>query len=497
MGPKIHLCPESIGHQLLTLFIISIVVELHFGSHKSLSEEMRPHCFTVSPHVICCYHLRLGESCDLARHRIHPSGGGIGILLFGMDAFRPFDDTGNRRSACDRCRGHKLRCERFAESMQCRRCLKASANCVTSAALKSGRPTHLYLQDQEPLIDQIGGEDIPQNVRFGSQQVPLAFPTPPPTNLDRLLEDDVMVQDTLIDMNLFRSPSALHNFDATWTDVFEQGLLSPSNGEVESVQNNRPSKDNNSDNLDGRLPSDKNLALMRRLGELQTKILIDLETVKSCSTAGSCSNTPEVLESGQTNNYLIGQMLGNSTTLLEILDCFQPFRPASTNISDRGESTPPSEGDDRPRCNAPTMFTLMSSYICLVRIYRTILSCIYDSLPFFLGLPGPSFELFPGLDLGGFRLATRVDLQIQILLQVSEDMLARIEAKFGFPNTGSNGRSAILDPANSAKVLGAMLEEEASEQPPLHIQRGACAPLRQILTEMKQAITVHSNGIKE
>lgn len=143
------------------------------------------------------------------------------------------------------------------------------------------------------------------------------------------------------------------------------------------------------------------------------------------------------------------------------------------------------------------MFSLMSSYICLVRIYRTILSCIYDSLPFFLGLSGPKFELFPGLDLGGFRLATRVDLQIQILLQVSEDMLGRIEAKFGFPNTGSNGGSAILDPAKSAKVLGAMLEEEASEQPPLHVQRGTCAPLRQILAEMKQAITVHSNGIKE
>lgn len=51
-----------------------------------------------------------------------------------------------RRSACDRCRGQKLRCERQTSlrSRQsdgaCRRCHRAGADCVTSSPLRPGRP---------------------------------------------------------------------------------------------------------------------------------------------------------------------------------------------------------------------------------------------------------------------------------------------------------------------------------------------------------------------
>ncbi|KAK5046707.1 hypothetical protein LTR84_007468 [Exophiala bonariae] len=408
-----------------------------------------------------------------------------------MHAFRPFDDTGNRRSACDRCRGHKLRCERSVGSLQCRRCAKAHTQCVTSAALKSGRPVHLYMEHQENMADPLEYDAIPIDLRFGDQQTPLAFPTPPSSNLDRMLESDGAIQADMADMNMFGSPIALHNFDATWTDAFEQRSSSVPDYQVQPIQTIRPEKGKAHN-----LPSDKNLDLMKRLGELQIKILADLETVKSCGTAGNCSDTPSVMETGQNSNYLIGNMLDNSTNLIEILDCFQPFSQGNTPISDENEIVA-GQSDDRPYCNTPLMLLLSSSYVSLVRIYRTILSCIYDSLPFFLGPSGPKCDLFPGLDLGGFRLATRIDLQIQILLQVSEDMLDRIEVKLGISNEIPSSASVILDPAKGSKFLVPMLQEEANEQPPLQNQRGACPPLRQLLAEMKQALTVHSKAVRE
>src|SRR5690349_20660811 len=108
--------------------------------------------------------------------------------------------------------------------MQCRRCLKASAECVTSAALKSGRPAHLYMQTQQKATEQ--GDYPPENTYFITQQMLPAFPTPPPTTLDGIPENQSLLQDTMIDMHLFRSPAALHTFDTTWTDVFEQGPIS-------------------------------------------------------------------------------------------------------------------------------------------------------------------------------------------------------------------------------------------------------------------------------
>jgi hypothetical protein len=189
-------------------------------------------------------------------------------------------------------------------------------------------------------------------------------------------------------------------------------------------------------------------------------------------------------------------MLDNSTILLDILNCFQPASQGSIHISG-GDRSNPTQLDDKPCCSVPMMFSLVSCYVCLVRIYRTIFSSIYDSLPFLLGSPGAKFQLFPGMDLGGFRLATRIDLQIQILLQVSEDMLARIEAKFGIADTKSSGGDSIFDPEKIAKALGPMLEEEANEQPLLQKQRGNCAPLKQILAGIKQAIDLKSDESRE
>ena len=127
------------------------------------------------------------------------------------------DGSGNKRSACNRCRSHKLRCERNPNMEFCRRCIKANATCVTGTAIKSGRPIQLY-----------GGStqsEIPRNVPSMQHQLSLPeLPTPPPTILGISLETPFGQCAVDLDMQL-DSPSDFIGFD-DWNDhdISETGL---------------------------------------------------------------------------------------------------------------------------------------------------------------------------------------------------------------------------------------------------------------------------------
>jgi hypothetical protein len=255
------------------------------------------------------------------------------------------------------------------------------------------------------------------------------------------------------------SPINIDEFNDIWSRGFDQShdLIDP-----------------NLANFNDLTPSGPNLKLkhqndgLSNIGDLQASILTDLELVKSCRTADKCPQAinPESSVTGQ--NVLIGRMLEHSTSLLDLLN---GFRSVGT---DRDSS--------RLSCDTPTMFTLLSCYVCLVRIYRTIFSCILDSMPFLLGIQDPVPQLFPGMHLGGWKLAARVDLQIQILVQISEDMMAKIDSAFGLSEDSMSGKDS-----KTAWILRMMLEEEASEQPPLYERRGECGTLKELLGSLKKA----------
>lgn len=62
----------------------------------------------------------------------------------------------SRRSACDRCRGFKLRCERDqVNGRSCERCLKAQVVCTTSI----GHPNSSFLPSKAPAGALPGGFD--------------------------------------------------------------------------------------------------------------------------------------------------------------------------------------------------------------------------------------------------------------------------------------------------------------------------------------------------
>jgi hypothetical protein len=229
---------------------------------------------------------------------------------------------------------------------------------------------------------------------------------------------------------------------------------------------------------------------LNRLGNLQREVLLDLDLVKHCKAAGKCPEAtfpPELL--GYNPSSLLGRMLTHSKTLLEIVDLFEPVPLAPSPLSDgQGGPTPPASRTIP--CDIPTMFSLFSCYVCLIRIYRTILSSIDDSMPMLLSLNQPIPQLFPGMNLGGFSLEARLDLQVQFLVQVCEDFLSKLEARFGVGENVATGKSRF-EPSRS-KVLAALIEDEAAEQPFLHEPRGYCPPLQQILASLKQIVQVES-----
>src|SRR5689334_17303823 len=55
------------------------------------------------------------------------------------------------RSACDKCRSQKLKCDQSSnpnDAGKCTRCLKSKSDCITSAPRPSGRPSRQQSRQQ-------------------------------------------------------------------------------------------------------------------------------------------------------------------------------------------------------------------------------------------------------------------------------------------------------------------------------------------------------------
>ncbi|KAI9751185.1 MAG: hypothetical protein M4579_006164 [Chaenotheca gracillima] len=105
---------------------------------------------------------------------------------------------------------------------------------------------------------------------------------------------------------------------------------------------------------------------------------------------------------------------------------------------------------DFSRWDVPTTLTILTCYISLVRIYRTVFSRILHSL---LSCPSERLDLpptLPGLQLGGFRLDNHANLQIKVLLEVSSHMLDWIEKALGLSDDPQRTKE---DPADHGGLL--------------------------------------------
>ncbi|KIV95031.1 hypothetical protein PV10_02738 [Exophiala mesophila] len=364
------------------------------------------------------------------------------------------DVGGNQRSACDYCRHHKLRCIRIPGEQRCQRCVKTNSECCTGATLRSGRPSR-----PRPTGPS---SNSPASQAIWQPQPPQELPTPPNTDFEALLDGysgDFTAQVQVANETV-QHPIDLGNVSFGDETLGVQGF------EAGATSANLPSA------------FLRRFEASRKLANLQSEMHGLLEFVKLCKTADKCSTLNDVSSTDQLDTTMIGQMLQQSTALLDILNCFRPFSPS-------GASDIPL---DLPVCEVPTMTSLLSCYIGLIRILRTVFSTIYDSMPFLDSIQQQEMNLCSVIEIGGFRLQSEPSAQILFLVEVSESLLSKIQRKFGIHETQESVHESIFNPAQATKMLHVMVEAEESEQPGMEDMRGPCAPLNTIFADLKRTI---------
>ncbi|RVX73382.1 hypothetical protein B0A52_03024 [Exophiala mesophila] len=362
------------------------------------------------------------------------------------------DGGGNRRSACDYCRHHKLRCIRNPGERRCQRCVKTNSECFTGATLRSGRPSRP--QPTSP------SSNSPASQAIWQPQPPQELPTPPNTDFEALLDGYSGDFTAQVANEAVQHPIGLGNVS------FGDEMLGLQGFEAGATSANLPSA------------FLRRCEASRKLANLQSEMHGLLEFVKLCKTADKCPCLNDFSPTDQLDTAMIGQMLQQSTALLDILNCFRPFSPS-------GASDVPL---DLPVCEVPTMTSLLSCYIGLTRILRTVFSTIYDSMPFLDSIQQREINLFSVIEIGGFRLQSELSAQVLFLVEVSESLLSKIQRKFGINGTQESVHESIFNPVQATKMLHVMVEAEESEQPGMEDMRGPCAPLNTIFADLKRTI---------
>ncbi|CAG8960284.1 hypothetical protein HYFRA_00012804 [Hymenoscyphus fraxineus] len=202
---------------------------------------------------------------------------------------------------------------------------------------------------------------------------------------------------------------------------------------------------------------------MNCLSELSTRLLKDFSKTNFANLADILSFPPmslkntlgRVLESSQhfleivqfLNDYSSsGNMNPNSSAESEcsysevwdendFLTGLSTVYNESTVDATIGGSTISSTKNSRhptPIVDMPTTLTILTCYMWLLQTYNAIFSRIHTSLSNHSQSLPPSMPcILPGLHIGGFNLDNHMDLQMEILIQVTSKRLEQIEETLG------------------------------------------------------------------
>ena len=472
---------------------------------------------------------------------------------------RATDDQLPRRSACDRCRAHKLRCLRDEGTIDvlnpCQRCSKARVACSTGISGRSGRPS----KSVKEKYTKTSAANILGNVEHSHSATSSSQPGPTPLSIPLqshneafetspawLLDWDNMLQPSSGGSN---EPPQDHTFIAGATDQdagllvtgamnFERSLdlghsnsLGISQNDVMNLEGQGfgPAHESSSEMVPdvygnqftpphveqtAEIPDtyleiiDLKEEVLRRLADLHSGLLADLNLMRDVGKC-PCKHTSRVaLASSQRNadgkteeyNFLIGRMLNKAEIFVSILQHFTAPSPTQSSSGIGASESESGRSDEdqelmnaftswntgatphaldltsfessassahlpgaRLRCDVPMTLSILTCYVCLVRIYRTLFSSIHAALLIARERNMELPPLFPGLKLGGF--APQMNFQVQILVQISTRLLNQIDEALGLPDQDSQTkkRVGILDQTGSAGLLQTMIKEEAFE----------------------------------
>ena len=143
----------------------------------------------------------------------------------------------------------------------------------------------------------------------------------------------------------------------------------------------------------------------------------------------------------------------------------------------------------------PTILAIFSCYVALIRVYRGVLTQIYDVLqssnpPPPIGLP----PILPGLSLDGFQLDRHHSLQVNVLTQVSMDLLHRVEkavaaiagGHIGKGKGNGNGDGPLGMSGGYTPLLEMVVQQEAPKG--LEDEDGGIASLRTLVKQIRKSL---------
>ncbi|PMD29080.1 hypothetical protein L207DRAFT_593816 [Hyaloscypha variabilis F] len=449
----------------------------------------------------------------------------------GRDAVqRAPDDHLPRRSACDRCRAHKLRCLRDDTTSNvltpCRRCSKAGVTCSTGLSGRSGRPSK-STREKQP---ETANGDVPRSLGqspswlldWGNDLQPSSN-GPPLNQTENFVPEEhnfidpcdtgISIRDSShLDAGSFEFESLLQMTHMNPLDNTQDDAMNLEAFEYQANQQSTSARDQLSHDTETVVgmpeihleKTDLKEEVLRRLADLHSGLLTDLNIMRDVGKCPCQSASRVSLASSQRNadgkteeyNFLIGRMLNKAETFVSILQHFSPPVPSKSSSgmgivrsdSDRSdedqdimnaftswhnEAAPHESGsttfnsnssmETTLRCDVPMTLSILTCYVCLIRIYRTLFSSIHTALVISKERNMELPPLFPGLKLGGF--APHMNFQVQILVQLSANLLNKIDEALGLP--GEQGQKkeggGILDQTRSNALLQTMMKEEALE----------------------------------
>ncbi|GLI77213.1 hypothetical protein PoHVEF18_005499 [Penicillium ochrochloron] len=136
------------------------------------------------------------------------------------------------------------------------------------------------------------------------------------------------------------------------------------------------------------------------------------------------------------------------------------------------------------RLDVPTMFSVLSCYTSLLRIYEVVFSHIHTSLGASNSVRQRLLPPLPGVHLCGFKLEKHQNLQLEILGRVSLHMLNRLEKILDdISRAGVN--SGILEESNAAQLLNMVTKPGAEASGP-----GDGVSLRDVRNSIRELLEV-------
>ncbi|KAJ0416312.1 hypothetical protein BJY00DRAFT_316962 [Aspergillus carlsbadensis] len=394
---------------------------------------------------------------------------------------RPPSDPG-RRPACDRCRGQKLRCERFNISTDgaCRRCVRAGMPCITTTspyrrnqmnralmgihnppytavspsssylAFISTMPhgAHVTAEPGYPLFagwDHLGTTGVPESSHYltatGTENAVWAEPP---------AMDPVILEAQCIST----SPAALDNPDQRWITPGNTlrpptPSLSPSSL-VTSGRIHTPFTEGNEDFALDHLDWDQPVAPVAATVSSSEGEAASLPTPSLWLRSNSPDHSEDWTErfsqmSAQLlkdMNLLEGGMVAGSNRSLSQPPSYPVAPTTTTTTSLPTPTTIPGYdvfGPGPPHGNPPVQppssvdgllaLLIKTCHTALLRTCKGVFALVLESLPAAAEVSsGAGFEpQLPAIHLDGFEIRHRKILQIQILMHVARDLFRQIE----------------------------------------------------------------------